>query len=198
MEPEIIPVNTCSCIGRGNMVLGGIAGKTVLDVSETLPVRFVVGNNSTMKVKYFDVALKAKSSWHYHNHKNYSMWSLDQHMANILEVSGSSELSRSDKKLGKVRSKQNSYLLQAQNIKRLVTLSTKPCRLMQILMMLSMSSRMVGDMKLCYNTLERDAAILESCSPCSMRFVSRLRLPIALPIRAFQCQCTSLSHLQRS
>ena len=107
MEPEIIPVNSCLCIGRGNMVLGGIAGKTVLDVSENLPVRFAVGNNSTVKVKYFNVALKATSSWHYRHKRNCSIWLLDDHIANILEVGGSSELSTRDKKLGKVRSKQN-------------------------------------------------------------------------------------------
>lgn len=101
IEPDVISVSTC-CLGKGNMALGGIVGKTVMDVSGDVSVRFVLGNNSTVPVDSVNVEFKATAHWYYGNHNNYSCWDVAFHNANKLEIKGASELSNEDRALNKV------------------------------------------------------------------------------------------------
>ena len=111
IEPDVISVRTC-CFGKGNMALGGIVGKTVMDVSGDVSVRFVLGNNSTVPVDSVNVEFIAKADWNYGHYCNHSCWGVAIHNANTLEIKGASELSKEDKALCKVNADYNDVINQ--------------------------------------------------------------------------------------
>jgi hypothetical protein len=82
IEPVEVPINICGCIGRGTIVIGAIAEKTVLNLGDTTQVNVALMNNSTKNISHgVEIRIYQEAKWNYLQHHNRSDLVLANHNA---------------------------------------------------------------------------------------------------------------------
>jgi len=68
LPPEVTPVKTCCCFGKGTMTLQCEIDKSILSPHDHLEIQFAGKNESTVKVLNVKVELDEIVEWHAHGH----------------------------------------------------------------------------------------------------------------------------------